>query len=108
MAKITESGQEQSGNPVMDAVEAQVGEISIATTPVLICGVNRKINIGDYENIDIYAGLTIPMVGADPSNVEAFKKYVEDAAELGFQLVSSETFERYRKIKEMQAPAYKK
>jgi hypothetical protein len=30
------------------------GEITISANPVFICGVNRKINIGNFENIDVY------------------------------------------------------
>ena len=78
------------------------GEISISTNPVFICGVNRKVNIGNFENIDIYAGITIPLSNIDPSDKEALSQAVADAAAYGFSLVSKETGERYMLIKDGQ------
>ncbi len=77
-------------------------EISISTNPVFICGVNRKINIGNFENIDVYAGVTIPLVGLDPSDRESLAEAVKQAAADGFSMVSRETGERYMIIKESQ------
>lgn len=103
MPKINRSAQEESiGSPIEQAVNLVSGEISVASTPVLICGVNRKINIGNFENIDVYAGITIPLNNVDPSDREAFADAVRDAAAYGFSLVSKETGERYSLIKEGQ------
>ncbi len=77
-------------------------EISISTNPVFICGVNRKINIGNFENIDVYAGVTIPLVDIDPADKEALADAVRAAAAHGFSMVSQETGERYTLIKEAQ------
>jgi hypothetical protein len=103
MPKINQSAQEHSiGSPIERAVNLVSGEISVSSTPVLICGVNRKINIGNFENIDIYAGITIPLNGLDASDKEAFSEAVKEAAAYGFGLVSKETGERYMLIKEGQ------
>ena len=77
-------------------------EISISTNPVFICGVNRKVNIGNFENIDIYAGITIPLPNIDPADKEALSEAVKEAAAYGFSLVSKETGERYVLIKDGQ------
>jgi hypothetical protein len=77
-------------------------EVTISTNPVFICGVNRKINIGNFENIDVYAGVTIPLVNIDPSDKEALSEAIKEAAADGFALVSRETGERYTLIKESQ------
>lgn len=103
MPKINRSAQEESiGSPIEQAVNLVSGQISVSSTPVLICGVNRKVNIGNFENIDVYAGITIPLEGLDVSDREAFAEAVRDAATYGFSLVSKETGERYALIKDGQ------
>jgi hypothetical protein len=63
MPKIVLSAFEQSDNHSIEkAVQILSSEVSISTNPVFICGVNRKINIGNFENIDVYAGITLPTV----------------------------------------------
>lgn len=103
MPKINRSAQEESlGSPIEQAVNAVAGELSVSSSPVFICGVNRKVNIGNFENIDIYAGITIPLNNIDPSDKEALAEAVKDAAAYGFGLVSKETGERYMLIKDGQ------
>jgi hypothetical protein len=103
MPKINKSAQEESlGSPIEQVVNLVSGEISVSSSPVFICGVNRKVNIGNFENIDIYAGITIPLAGVDPSDKEALNEAVKEAAAYGFSLVSKETGERYMLIKEGQ------
>lgn len=103
MPKINRSAQEESlGSPIEQVVNLVSGEISVSSSPVFICGVNRKVNIGNFENIDIYAGITIPLAGVDPSDKEALNEAVKEAAAYGFSLVSKETGERYMLIKEGQ------
>ncbi len=77
-------------------------EITVSTNPVFICGVNRKINIGNFENIDVYAGITIPLTDVDPSDRDALAEAVKQAAADGFAIVSKETGERYSIIKDSQ------
>lgn len=69
---------------------------------VVITGVGRKVNTGNYENIDLYAGVTIPL-SVLPDDLDKFKEAVAAACELGFLLASQETGSRYNLIKEMQA-----
>lgn len=103
MPKITASAQEQSTNsPIDQAVSSMAGEISLSSSPIFICGVNRKINIGNFENVDVYAGITIPLENISLSDKEAFSEAVKNAAAYGFSLVSKETGERYTLIKESQ------
>lgn len=103
MSKISENAEEQSEEPVVNAAEAQLKKVAISHsfTPTFVCGVNRKINTGNYENIDLYAGITLP-VDADPSDIEDMKQAVMDAAEVGFALTSEETGKRYQLIKDLQ------
>jgi hypothetical protein len=102
MTKINESIVEQSVNPVMDAVISTHQRVVVTTEPVLTVAVGRKVNIGNFENVDIMACLTVPMNGVDPSNGEDFSNAIKEAAAEAFSLVSRETGERYQLIKESQ------
>jgi hypothetical protein len=102
MPKINESIVEQSANPVMDAVVSTHQKVLVTTEPVLTVAVGRKVNIGNFENVDIMACLTVPMTGVDPSNGEDFSNAIKEAAAEAFSLVSRETGERYQLIKESQ------
>lgn len=104
MPKITKTAQEQSttDSPIDQVVNLMAQEISISTNPVFICGVNRKINIGNFENIDVYAGITLPLGDVSLDNKEDLRNAIEEAAAYGFSLVSKETGDRYLLIKESQ------
>jgi hypothetical protein len=104
MPKITKSAQEQSttDSPIDQVVNLMSQEISISTNPVFICGVNRKVNIGNFENIDIYAGITIPLSDVSIDDKDGLRQAIEDAAAYGFSVVSKETGDRYLLIKESQ------
>jgi len=103
MPKIVPSAFEQSDNHSIEkVVQVLSSEVSISTNPVFICGVNRKINIGNFENIDVYAGITLPLSDVSLDDKEALQAAVEEAAAYGFGIVSKETGERYLLIKESQ------
>jgi hypothetical protein len=103
MPKISKSAFEQStDSPIDQVVNLMSQEITVSTNPVFICGVNRKINIGNFENIDVYAGITIPLTDIDPLDRDALAEAVKSAAADGFSIVSRETGERYSMIKESQ------
>lgn len=72
------------------------------STPVIFCGVNRKINTGNFENLDVYFGLSIPVMAFPVEDLEAFQEAVSEAAELGFRVASKETGARYNRVKELQ------
>jgi hypothetical protein len=102
MARINENAYDQSTEPIPTAVEGQVQAIMHAGYPMLLAGVNRRINIGNYENIDVYCAVSVPIMLVPDQDLEAFRAAVADAAELGFALASKETAIRYQKVKEMQ------
>lgn len=101
MPSKSQNAQEQSTNPIATAFEANPNVI--IPYPVLLCGVNRKINIGNFETIDVYSAIGVPLATYDPSNEDAFKAAAEVAAELGFSITSKETGQRYASIHEMQS-----
>jgi hypothetical protein len=103
MAKINANAKEQShGSPLAENVEASLANIAITTSPVVICGVNRKVNIGNWENIDIYCGIALPINDGSTENMEELKASIEQAAAYGFTLTSTETYDRYKLIKDAQ------
>lgn len=102
MPKINESIVEQSVNPVMDDVVSTHQRLIVTTDPVLTVAVGRKVNIGNFENVDIMACLTVPMSGVDPKNSQDFSEAIKEAAAEAFSLVSRETGERYQLIKDSQ------
>jgi len=102
MPKVSQNAFEQStGSPISEAVSSNPS-IAISSTPVLVCGVNRKVNIGNFENIDIYAGISLPLNNVSIEDKEALAKAIEEAAAYGFSLVSKETGDRYSLIKDAQ------
>lgn len=104
MPKIAPNAQEQTTGPSMDQIVSNMtAEISLSSSPIFICGVNRKINIGNFENVDVYAGITIPLDDVSISDKAALSEAVKNAAAYGFSLVSKETGERYTLIKESQS-----
>ena len=103
MPKVSQNAHEQSiDSPINQVVNLMAQEVTISTNPVFICGVNRKVNIGNFENIDVYAGVTIPLVNINTSDKEALSEAIKEAAADGFALVSRETGERYTLIKDSQ------
>ena len=102
MSRISDNGQDQSTTPIPTVVEGQAQVILHTGTPMLFAGVNRKVNIGNFENIDCYCAVSVPIMLLPDQDLEAFKQAVAEAAELGFQLASRETALRYSKIKESQ------
>jgi hypothetical protein len=102
MPKISKNAFEQSTNsPISEAVSSNPS-IAISANPVFVCGVNRKVNIGNFENIDIYAGISLPLNNVSIEDKEALANAIEEAAAYGFALVSKETGDRYSLIKDAQ------
>ena len=103
MPKITKTASEQSVDSPIDQVISTIGgDITLTTSPVLICGVNRKVNIGNFENVDVYAAISLPLENLSFEDKEALSEAVKEAATYGFGLVSRETGERYQIIKDTQ------
>ena len=102
MPKISKNAFEQSTDSPLDSMINANPGISISTSPVLVCGVNRKINIGNFENIDVYAGISLPLSDVSLEDKEALQAAIEGAAAYGFSIVSKETGDRYVLIKESQ------
>lgn len=102
MTKLNPDPVDQGKTPMERSIEEALPAMVLTTTPVLIAGVNRKVNIGNFENVDVYCGISLPMVGASLDDLETLQKMCEDTAELGFGIVSEATGSRYTQIKTLQ------
>ena len=87
--------------PLAETVERALSTIAITTQPVVIIGVNRKVNIGNFENIDVYAGLALPIPGASVERLDELREVVEQVADEGMKIAAAETYKRYASIKEL-------
>ncbi len=102
MPKIPESLVEESVNPVIDTIISNHQKLTVTTEPIITIAVGRKINIGNFENVDVMVCLTVPLSGVDPSDSERLSDAVKKAAAEAFSLASRETGERYQLIKDSQ------
>lgn len=101
MPRLPKDAREE-GLPVADVVNQ--GILQIMGVPQFFAGVGRKANVGNFETIDVYSALAIPMgVTVGELNEESLRQICSEAATIGFEITSSETFSRYSLIKEMQA-----
>lgn len=79
------------------------GMQSIIPYPIMICGVNRKVNTGNFENIDVFSGIGVPIMEFPHEDLETFKEAAMAAADLGFTITSTATGSRYNQLKELQS-----
>lgn len=106
MPKINQSAAEKSADTGAE-VALTANAIPEATKhtsfPTMVASVNRKINTGNFESVDVHCSITLP-IDALPQEMswDDFRQAVADAAKLGFDLCSQETGERYELVKKSQ------
>lgn len=97
MAKVNSPAIDKTKDAVQ--VTADVMQtVALTTDPVVITAVQRKANIGNFETIDVYAAVAMPLRGA--LDGQDLNDALTAAFEQGFSLVATETATRYHKIKE--------
>lgn len=103
MARMPKDEQDEH-SPVAETFQfATLPQISVTGTPMVVAGVNRKINIGNYEGIDVYCGVTFPVDKIkDQDYMSELIADTKTAIAEAFSVVSTETFERYQLVKEAQ------
>lgn len=97
----SDTTDQSNNNLETRSLEVLKGSATLASLPVVICGVSRKVNTGNFENIDVYTGVSLP-VGIFPED-EDFEEAIAKAVAQCFDIASSETGQRYTLIKEMQS-----
>lgn len=103
MAKLSENASDRA-NDAADTTKKMMESIVISSVPVVITAVQRKANIGNFENIDVYVGLAIPQNDLDLTDKDALRQGLIDAVDFGMSIASMETVERYKKIKDSAKP----
>lgn len=91
---------DEGQHDLADDLTPHMPQVALTTKPVLVCGVNRKVNVGNFETVDVYASVALPME-VDPHDHEALTVALEECARVGFALVSKEASDRYWHIKNM-------
>lgn len=102
MPRINPDAHEENNENLAAKIQDHLANVSITTCPVLICGVNRRVGLAHYEHIDLYAGIALPMTNVSTENMDELKEAIVKVAELGFNMVSKETYERYNLLVQAQ------
>ena len=89
-------------NPDNSAPMVETLEKYLQAMPVVVTGINRKINIGNYETIDVYHGLLMPVAeAANVSDMDELKEIIARISAEAFAANAKEVNERYNTIKKM-------
>ena len=94
MPRLTQGASERTS----EDVSTRVAPMLVSHTPTVICGVQRKANVGNYETIDVYAAVMLPVDGE--YDQESITKAIADKINDAFSIASQETYARYKLIKE--------
>lgn len=100
MAKINTGASDKTNDDLGQKLTPMMSNLTITTNPVVICGVQRKANIGDFETIDAYCAVALPLGEVSLVDQDALGEAIKEAAAYGFHVTSSETLDRYKIIKE--------
>lgn len=100
MPKLSKTaGEETRDQLIAEEMKAIIPTIAVTPTVMVTTGVNRKVNIGNFETVDVYTAVTLPVPEVSIADLESLKQAVREGTELGFAMASRETGERYDLIK---------
>ena len=99
MPKIASGASDKTQSIMSNTDEILKSELSVTTHPVVVCGVQRKINIGDFETIDVYCSAALPVPVNDVQDFDELEAKLIPAMEKLLYLTSKETGEKYSLIK---------
>lgn len=97
MTKLSSNAADKVNESLEAKLEPVVNQISITTQPVVICGVQRKANIGNFENIDVYVAVALPIQMSEGVELDSILRQKIDEA---CRIASEETYDRYKLIKQ--------
>ncbi len=98
MAKIASAANDKAQD-LQERIEPMLSNLVVSTQPIVICGVQRKANIGNFENTDIYCAVALPanLTEDERFDMDKLNEKLVSLVEYGFHFTSSETLSRYNK-----------
>lgn len=99
MPKVSSNASDKQ-NDAMTSTSNVISSLAITTDPIVITAVQRKVNIGNFETIDLYMAVVVPQPELDVLDKDALVAGITKAAELGFNIASKGTGDRYLAVKE--------
>lgn len=99
MPKVNSNASDKQNDAMSTSAEL-MQNLVVTTNPVVITAVQRKANIGNYETIDLYMAVALPLSVVDAYDGDALTDALNTAADQGFSLVAKATGDRYVAIKE--------
>ncbi len=104
MPKVSNNASDKTNEDSLTGkLEPFTQNIVMTTNPVVITGVQRKANVGNFETTDVYCAVALPINWTEAlsdDNFEELKALMVDAIEKGFFITSYETAVRYKTIKD--------
>ncbi len=101
MPTKNKNANEQTTNNFNDETNEVLTKAIVNNSVYVSCGVNRRVNLGNFEHLDIYAGVAMPI----DADVEQITNDISDAIAQAMRIASLETNERYQAIKQAQSEA---
>lgn len=101
MPTKNKNANEQTTNNFNDETNEALTKAIVNNSVYVSCGVNRRVNLGNFEHLDIYAGVAMPI----DADVEQITNDISDAIAQAMRIASLETNERYQAIKQAQSEA---
>jgi hypothetical protein len=97
MTKLSSNAADKTNESLEKRLEPIVNNLVVSTQPMVVCGVQRKANIGNFENIDVYIAVALPVALAEGgTDLNAMLREKIDEA---CKIASEETYDRYKLIK---------
>ena len=98
MPNIKDNAADKS-NDLSDQVIQLFQGIERSVQPVVIAGVQRKINIGNFENIDVYCAASMPVDIAHCTSEEEIAALIDSKMDDLIHIASKKTGEKYMQVK---------
>lgn len=98
MPKIAANGADKA-NDLSDQLLSFFQGIEHTSQPVVIAGVQRKVNIGNFENVDVYCAAAMPVDISGCVTEEDIAQLLEAKLDDILHLTSKKTAEKYNLVK---------
>jgi hypothetical protein len=86
-------------NDLSDQVVGMFPNLQTTQQPVVICGVQRKINIGNFENIDVYCAVAMPLDISHCVDNDQVTEMIDVKLDELLHITSKKTSEKYNLVK---------